>query len=283
MTRYGIAVARFMTGHRKPAKVSRVRCVCGTLKAVLLLGIVVTTASESTPQTSESHATEKPMALATVFQIEPRHASTEIGDWIRDLDSDEFCVREGASSKLLGAGKKALDALATATEGQSLESTLRAFAVLKELSGASDTATAEAAQTVLGKLATSSYPDVAQRARVALQDFQKRIFQELQQLGGGVHIAEDRTVAVYLDSVVALDKALPLMRKIPDLVYISLSNPRMNDALMSELKDLPKLRELNLYRSGIGDDSLKHFGTLPSLRSIPMGETLVSDAGFSEV
>src|SRR5688572_13695453 len=68
-------------------------------------------------------------------QDKPAGAPTalQIAQWIRDLDSDEFQVRQQASSRLLSAGKHAASQVAKAAEGDSADVTARCLDILSKL------------------------------------------------------------------------------------------------------------------------------------------------------
>ena len=88
--------------------------------------------------------------------------------WARDLDSDDFNVRQNATRKLSQAGKAAIPYAVKAAESDSLESISRAMEVLKDLFGSADQSTQEAAKAALVKLSESSNKSVARRAKAAL-------------------------------------------------------------------------------------------------------------------
>src|SRR6266404_8803264 len=50
---------------------------------------------------------------------------TEIGQWIKDLDSDAFATRQTAAEMLYQTGKPAIAAMADAAVGKSLEVTMQ--------------------------------------------------------------------------------------------------------------------------------------------------------------
>src|SRR6476660_8958698 len=57
----------------------------------------------------------------------------QIAQWIKDLDSDDFQVRQQASGRLIAAGKQAAGQVAKAAEGESAEVTARCLDVLSKL------------------------------------------------------------------------------------------------------------------------------------------------------
>src|SRR5262249_15580214 len=65
--------------------------------------------------------------------------------WIRQLDDDDFHVRELASKSLLEAGKAAIGAVASAAESESLEPAVRAVRILDQLASSPDPGASRAA------------------------------------------------------------------------------------------------------------------------------------------
>ena len=61
-----------------------------------------------------------------------------------------------------------------------------------------------------------------------------------------------------LDNSNNVPGVVPLIKEFPEVESISASTSRFTDAEAKHLADLPNLRDLNLYRSSIGDEGLKH-------------------------
>jgi hypothetical protein len=239
--------------------------------ATVMVGMALASLSESAQPSPVAPAQVKPATVS---------AETRIDQWIKDLGDRRFRVREAACHNLAKAGNKALAALTRAAQGNNQEAALRAVGVLKELFKAAETeAASDAVTAALVKVATSASPG-AHRATSVLAEIQEGIIRRIDQLGGNVRGESGQVVAANLDSVEALAKALPLLRRFPALQDVSLSNRRLNNLLIAELKDLPALKNLNLFQSSIGDDGLKYLKTLPKLVSVPMGMTKVTDAGL---
>lgn len=118
----------------------------------------------------EAAAEESPAANAA----EPSEAtkvadSAEIERLITELDADQFEVRQRAAKRLTETGSAAIDALAKAAVGESLEVTTRAIDVLKKLYQSDDEATKKAAEAALEKLAQGGHAPSAWRARSVLK------------------------------------------------------------------------------------------------------------------
>jgi len=116
----------------------------------------------------EGPAEEKPEASPAA------PAPEKIAALVRELDSDRFAERQAASDELAEIGKPAIEALAEAAVGESLEVTVRSIDVLKKLAGSSDDATKKAAKAALEKIAKSDRPSAARRAEEALKAMEKQ-------------------------------------------------------------------------------------------------------------
>lgn len=221
--------------------------------------------------------------LVTAHCLCAAETPPQVAQWVRDLDDDAFAVREAATQKLLAAGRGVIDAVATAALGNSVEVTQRALRILQEFSTARDELTAAAAKKALAGLASSKHPAAAPRAQEILRAHLLRFAAELEQAGAQVRIVAGAVVAVNLDRVQDVAAKLPLLRQLPDLEEVSLSNAQIEDAALAQLTGLPRLRVLNLFSSRIGDDGLKHLKDMPALRWLPMGHTRVTDAGLTHL
>jgi hypothetical protein len=77
---------------------------------------------------------------------------TEIGQWIKDLDSDTFATRQTAAEMLFQTGKPAIAAVADAAVGKSLEVMMQSVNVLRRLVQSTDKETRDAAKDALERL-----------------------------------------------------------------------------------------------------------------------------------
>jgi hypothetical protein len=93
----------------------------------------------------------------------------QISQWIKDLDSDDFATRERATTSLAAAGRAAIDPVAKAAEGESLEVTSRCLDVLAKLHDTKDAETKSAAQKALEGLSKSKNAAAAHRAEEILR------------------------------------------------------------------------------------------------------------------
>jgi hypothetical protein len=206
----------------------------------------------------------------------------EIRDAVSKLDHDDYRVRSQAAKRLLNAGKDSIAPLAKVAESGSIEAVDRAMKILAELSFNSNEATMAAAREALHKLAKTDGKS-SDQARAILQQHRSKIMDRMQEAGATFQFDGDKVRAVYLDRVEELKAALPLLRELPELEEVSISNKQFDDTGMKHLLPLKNLKWLNLYQSSIGDESLKLLKNFPKLESIPMGGTKVTDAGLIHV
>ena len=100
-----------------------------------------------------ARAADAPAEKADATKSQPSPA--EISQWIKDLDSDTFATRQTAADMLVQTGKPAVEPVAEAAVGKSLEVTMQAIGVLRRLMQSADAATHDAAKNALEQLAKS--------------------------------------------------------------------------------------------------------------------------------
>ena len=66
-------------------------------------------------------------------------------------------------------------------------------------------------------------------------------------------------------------------------IYVGLSNTKVADAALAELRALKQLRSLNLHGTGIGDAGLNHLAGQTSLQELFLGGTKITDKGLSTI
>lgn len=92
----------------------------------------------------------EPAANQAAPKAQPSPA--EIGQWIKDLDSDTFATRQTAGEMLFQTGTPAVSALADAALGKSLEVTVQSVSVLRRLMQSGDKDARDAAKDALERL-----------------------------------------------------------------------------------------------------------------------------------
>jgi hypothetical protein len=74
----------------------------------------------------------------------------------------------------------------------------------------------------------------------------------------------------------------PVLASRRDTVLLQMANPDVTDAIVGELKDLKKLKELDLNDTAITDASLPVIAALPELKSLKLARTKITDSGFRD-
>ena len=100
----------------------------------------------------------------------PKASAEQIAGWIKDLDADEFKVREAATKSLTQAGSDAIAPVSDAAAGDSPEVTSRSIAVLKALAQSEDEKTKTAALAAVATLAEDEKHESGQQARDVLTE-----------------------------------------------------------------------------------------------------------------
>ncbi len=92
----------------------------------------------------------------------------DLHQWAKQLDCDSFAKREEAAKRLFDVGDAAIDPLAKAADGKSMEATTAAIDILRRLSQSTDKSTSDGAKAALEKLSKSSHSATANLAKEAL-------------------------------------------------------------------------------------------------------------------
>jgi hypothetical protein len=71
-----------------------------------------------------------------------------------------------------------------------------------------------------------------------------------------------------------------LLQSKPDAVVVQMANSDVDDSTLKYLAGMAKLRELDLNGSKVSDDGLRSIETLPSLETLRLRDTPVTDLGF---
>ncbi len=117
-------------------------------------------------------ADDKPTTPKPEAQAEP--SPDQIAQWVKEMDSDKFDVRDKAVEKLIAGGKPIIPAVTKAAKGKSLEVTVRSIRVLKNLLESEDEPTNAAAQAALEDLAKDEKHESGRQARDVLKSVRPR-------------------------------------------------------------------------------------------------------------
>jgi hypothetical protein len=110
-----------------------------------------------------------PWALAWLFFSASSFAAPpsadQIQSWVRQLDADDFALRERAAEQLTAAGDAAIEALGDAVIAHGAERSWRAVTTLEQIALGGNKATLERVATVLEKLSEQGKPGLARLAK----------------------------------------------------------------------------------------------------------------------
>ncbi|HVX13570.1 MAG TPA: PDZ domain-containing protein [Pirellulales bacterium] len=229
----------------------------GLLSAVFLSAALLSAAG---PATSYADQAEAPS------DKENAQSPAQIAQWVNDLNSDFFAVRQAASRNLREAGLAAVKPLAVAADGRQSEVTRRAIDVLDALCDLDDVELVESAREALEGLAKNSQRRLpAQRASVVLRAQrlrqQRAAMAEIQHLGGVVSYAsiEDGDLVIG---------------------QIQLGNKwTAGDGGLQYLTKLGRIEQLKLYGTQFTDEGLEHLTKLTAVQSLKLYATQISDEG----
>ncbi len=126
---------------------------------LLEIGGVVAIALIALGQASIAQADDPLAEKASAAKSQP--SAAEIGQWVKDLDSDAFATRQTAAEMLYQAGKPAIAALEQAAGGKSLEVTMQSVNVLRRQLQSADNEAKQAAKDALERLSKSQSPAAA--------------------------------------------------------------------------------------------------------------------------
>jgi hypothetical protein len=214
---------------------------------------------------------------------EPPASDDRITQLVWDLDDERFSVREAASKSLAAIGRPAIKPLSVAASSDSAEVSYQALRILVRLLGSTNEESRRESEQALFDLTSAPHAEIAARARFAMRPLAERLATELRRGGASVTVDDNGDVSVNIDKTEQPAPLMPLIRRLPGLTDVSASNRKVDDKCLAHLAGHPTLKYLNLFESGISDESLKVFKTLPSLRSIPMGHAKVTDAGLAHL
>lgn len=189
--------------------------------------------------------------------------------WISELNSDLFAVRQAASRNLREAGPAAVGPLAAAADGRQNEVTRRAVDVLDLLCESDDAELAESAREALEKLTHSTHRLPAHRASLVLRGQrlrqQRAALAEIQRLGGVVAFAAVEDGELVVSSLVLGSKW------------------EAGDEGLRYLPKLGRIEQLKLYGQQFTDEGLEYLTKLPGTQFLKIYSTQISDQGQSSL
>ena len=282
---------------------------CQLLAAMLAVAATASAlAREDGPApAAETERPSAPRPARKTKRLDPPPSQSQLSDWVQELDSDEFVVRETATENLIASGDVALPPLrkALAANG-SLEATTRALHVLQQISLLADFDTQEAARVLLEEVAAKRDTATGRRAATVLVSLNEKrsshALAELEELGatisrtqiadgfGGIQEIvdaieigdkwqgepKDLRRLKWLQPINRLvlsgekvgDEVLPHVAKMQQLTSLHAHHAKLTDQGLAALSGMEKLQELGVYYIPISDAALKHLEGNKSLISL---------------
>lgn len=246
------------------------------LPAALATVLIVASAAarEGVPEPAQPENSPASKAPAQPKRLDPPPTAEQLAAWVRELDSDEFVVRETATENLIASGPVALGPLKKSLGGSvSLEATTRALHVLHQLALTSDFDTQEAARTLLEELAAKRDTATGRRAATTLISLnEKRSSQalaELEELGANI------TRMQVADGLGGIEEVV-------DAIEIG-SNWQGEAKDLRRLKWLKPINRLVLVGDKVGDEALEHVAKMQQLTSFHAYHAKLTDKGIAAI
>jgi hypothetical protein len=224
------------------------------------------------------------MLLALCWQSyaagdEPATSDAQIGQWITQLGSAQFKVREQATRALIKVRLKSLPAVVRATESRQAEVRDRAFAILAAFVKSNDKLTENAALAAAREILRSSDQRRAAQAKRILAYPRVRAVGILLKLGARF----DKPGSIQLSGKPVTDEHMVHLGLLTDLRIVNLAGTRISDAGLAQLKAFFNLDELHLTDTKISDAGLAHLRDLTTIRHLFLRDTKVTDEGLKHL
>ena len=215
----------------------------------------------------------------------------QIAEWIAELDSDRFLVRETATDNLIDAGAPAIAPLAKALRGGGLELATRGVHVLRELALCDDPATERAAVAALKETASLRITAAARRAAETLAQIdvirRDQAVAELERLGARFRLVDTDIRLHLVPGVWTLEidshwmgtaDDLRRLRWLSDVRQVMFDNANIDGESLAHLAALEGAVYVVIKRAKIDDDALACLERLENLRQVSIVYCPVTDA-----
>ncbi|HEY2881971.1 MAG TPA: PDZ domain-containing protein [Pirellulales bacterium] len=198
----------------------------------------------------------------------------QIDQWISQLGSSDFRVRELAMQQLATAGAKAVDPLVKASQAVDVEIAYRAVQVLQSFVTDDAKALKQSAAKALEELATREKGQTAALAVDALAYYHLTLRDEmivkLHDLGAAIRCVKDdipfwpdpTALIVVIDSNWSGKSSdFELLKSVPNLQYLQIVNTRLDEKTLQTVSELPDLVQVDLFGTGVSRENVQALET----------------------
>jgi len=211
--------------------------------------------------------------------------ANSIRQWVEDLDSDQFIVRQAATWKLIDAGSKSITPMAEAATRGNLEVRSRASYILRKIADSGDRQAEQAVIAALERVAESADEAAGRQAARLLTEWtkwkvarQQQAIAQIRRLGGTVSTLSADTMTVKIGSNWKGGEAgLAHLRNISNLRRLSLEHSTLGDNALAQLKGLTQVNTLYLGETEIRGSGLVHLKGLRGLTYLSLKDLKVDD------
>lgn len=216
---------------------------------------------------AEEAAQGVPAADREVDAAAPAPATSEqIAEWIRQLDDNQYVVREQATAELLASGASALEPLLATANGDRPEPADRAVWILRKLSVGQDVALQRAALEKLVQL--KERPQIVAAATNALAELRHlEAVAAIKRLGGQFLVSYPGPEAQLIAPQVLLDEnwrgdreSMKLFSDLQGLRHVIVIGANVTADGLAELGRAPSLELLWVYRTKLKTEDLPALG-----------------------
>lgn len=214
--------------------------------------------------TGQPLAAEEPAASRPEPAVDVDASPDQIENWVAELDSSRYHVRERATQALIDAGPAGLDRLLAAANGDRPEPAHRAVWILQQLGESEDY---ELAAAALDRLVdVEGRTDVVEEARDTRQRLHELICQrKLTRLGGKMSIHEGALAEIGQVRIVQVELGPDWQGTAEDLRCLStldqhrmfrLEGSPVGDAEVALFAEMDNLTRLELIRTRVSPDAV---------------------------
>jgi hypothetical protein len=220
-------------------------------------------------------------------------SANRIAELVGALDADTFADRESATLDLLSIGAETIEPLLASLATANLEPSNRALHVLRELAGGEDEACAAAARGALVRAAKASSA-VGKRAEASLREVDRirreRAENAMEKLGA---IFENTDSRVGLIPIKFDMRSLSIgpdwkggegdwkhLQALHDVERITLEGERIDDGVLARVAAMPALLVVTVKRAKITPAGLGELIRLPRLQQLEINYTPIGDEGI---